>query len=141
MKIDKIGPNDYQLYIYKYNKELSEQEVRELLKKLQDKLKLKGFYRVIVCNKKIGTFIELLKIEDSYYKRVLDLKIIIENEEEVYFKTEDYFLIKELNSIKYNDKYYYGLVDDSFDKILEKVEFGEFIFGERLSVVGGLNEL
>ena len=140
MKIDKIGPNDYQLYIYKYNKELSEQEVRELLKKLQDKLKLKGFYRVIVCNKKIGTFIELLKIEDSYYKRVLDLKIIIENEEEVYFKTEDYFLIKELNSIKYNDKYYYGLVDDSFDKILEKVEFGEFIFGERLSVVGGLNE-
>ena len=108
MKIDKIGPNDYQLYIYKYNKELSEQEVRELLKKLQDKLKLKGFYRVIVCNKKIGTFIELLKIEDSYYKRVLDLKIIIENEEEVYFKTEDYFLIKELNSIKYNDKYYYG---------------------------------
>ena len=141
MKIDKIGPNDYQLYIYKYNKELSEQEVRELLKKIQDKLKLKGFYRVIVCNKKIGTFIELLKIEDSYYKRVLDLKIIIENEEEVYFKTEDYFLIKELNSIKYNDKYYYGLVDDSFDKILEKVEFGEFIFGERLSVVGGLNEL
>lgn len=141
MKIDKIGPNDYQLYIYKYNKELSEQEVRELLKKLQDKLKLKGFYRVIVCNKKIGTFIELLKIEDSYYKRVLDLKIIIENGEEVYFKTEDYFLIKELNSIKYNDKYYYGLVDDSFDKILEKVEFGEFIFGERLSVVGGLNEL
>lgn len=141
MKIDKIGPNDYQLYIYKYNKELSEQEVRELLKKLQDKLKLKGFYRVIVCNKKIGTFIELLKIEDSYYKRVLDLKIIIENEEEVYFKTENYFLIKELNSIKYNDKYYYGLVDDSFDKILEKVEFGEFIFGERLSVVGGLNEL
>lgn len=141
MKIDKIGPNDYQLYIYKYNKELSEQEVRELLKKLQDKLKLKGFYRVIVCNKKIGTFIELLKIEDSYYKRVLDLKIIIENEEEVYFKTEDYFLIKELNSIKYNDKYYYGLVDDSFDKILEKVEFGEFIFGERLSVVGGLDEL
>ena len=72
---------------------------------------------------------------------MLDLKIIIENEEEVYFKTEDYFLIKELNSIKYNDKYYYGLVDDSFDKILEKVEFGEFIFGERLSVVGGLNEL
>ncbi|MBQ3297371.1 MAG: hypothetical protein IJG97_01050 [Bacilli bacterium] len=141
MKIDKIGPNDYQLYIFKDNKELSEQEVRELLKKLQDKLKLKGFYRVIVCNKKIGTFIELLKIEDSYYKRVLDLKIIIENEEEVYFKTEDYFLIKELNSIKYNDKYYYGLVDDSFDKILEKVEFGEFIFGERLSVVGGLNEL
>lgn len=141
MKIDKIGPNDYQLYIFKDNKELSEQEVRELLKKLQDKLKLKGFYRVIVCNKKIGTFIELLKIEDSYYKRVLDLKIIIENEEEVYFKTEDYFLIKELNSIKYNDKYYYGLVDDSFDKILEKVEFGEFIFGERLSVVGGLDEL
>ena len=141
MKIDKIGPNDYQLYIFKDNKELSEQEVRELLKKLQDKLKLKGFYRVIVCNKKIGTFIELLKIEDSYYKRVLDLKIIIENEEEVYFKTDDYFLIKELNSIKYNDKYYYGLVDDSFDKILEKVEFGEFIFGERLSVVGGLNEL
>ena len=141
MKIYKIGPNDYQLYIFKDNKELSEQEVRELLKKLQDKLKLKGFYRVIVCNKKIGTFIELLKIEDSYYKRVLDLKIIIENEEEVYFKTEDYFLIKELNSIKYNDKYYYGLVDDSFDKILEKVEFGEFIFGERLSVVGGLDEL
>lgn len=141
MKIDNINESDYYLYVYNNKQRMEEKEVKELLLDLQEELDLKGFYRVSVSNKRIGTFIELFKISDSYYKKVLDLKIIIDDEEEVYFKTRDYFIIKELNTIKYSDRYYYGLVDDSFDRVLEKVEFGKFIFGEELSVVGGLNEL
>lgn len=129
MKIDKINDTDYKIYIFKYNEAMNTDIVKVLINKLKDKLKLSGFYRVIVINKKIGTFIEIVRIEKSFYKNVLDLKIIIE-EDKVYFKTDDYFKIKDMNSIKYYNNNYYVLVDDSFNNIIEKVEFGEFIFGD-----------
>lgn len=129
MKIDKINDTDYQIYIFKYNENLSIENIKVLLHKLKSRLGLNGFYRVVFSNKTIGTFIDIVRIEKSFYKDVLDLRIILEDEEEVYFKTKDYFLIKGMNYIKYLDEYYYVLVDDSFDRILEKVEFGEFIFG------------
>ena len=128
MKIDKINDTDYQIYIYKYNEKLSINDIKVLLNKLKNKLNLSGFYKVIFTNKNIGTFIEITRIEKSFYKNVLDLRII-EEDEEIYFKTDDYFVIKDMEHIKYFDKYYYVLVDNSFDKILEKVEFGEFVFG------------
>lgn len=129
MKIDKINDTDYKIYIFKYNEAMNIDIVKVLINKLKDKLKLSGFYRVIVINKKIGTFIEIVRIEKSFYKNVLDLKIIIE-EDKVYFKTDDYFKIKDMNNIKYHNNNYYVLVDDSFSDIIEKVEFGEFIFGD-----------
>ena len=58
-----------------------------------------------------------------------DLKIILNDDNEVYFKTINYLCIKDLGTIRYLDGEFYGLVDDSFDKLLEKVEFGKFIFG------------
>ena len=128
MKIDKINDTDYQIYIYKYNEKLSIDDIKVLLNKLKNKLNLSGSYKVVFTNKNIGTFIEITRIEKSSYKNVLDLRII-EEDEEIYFKTDDYFVIKDMDHIKYFDKYYYVLVDNSFDKILEKVEFGEFVFG------------
>ena len=72
---------------------------------------------------------EVKKIEDSFYRDTLDLRIIVSKDMDVYFKTIDYFLIEKMNVIKYFDKYYYALVDDFFDEIIEKVEFGDFVFG------------
>ena len=128
MKIEKINDTDYKIYYYKSidNKSLYD-EVKELIKKIQKKLKLKGFYKVIVINKNIGLFIELKRIEDSLYRNTLDLKIEIVDSE-VYYKTTDYFVIKNYSNIKYKDGMYYCIVDDSFDEILEKVEFGDFVF-------------
>ena len=128
MKIERLNESDYKIYYYKNidNKALYD-EVKELIKGIQKRLKLKGFYKAIVINKNIGLFIQLKKIEETFYKNTLDLKIEIKDLD-VYYKTEDYFVINGLSNIKYKDGMFYCVVDESFDKILEKVEFGDFIF-------------
>ena len=130
MKIEKINETDYKIYYYINN--LDEKnlynDIKELIKKIQKKLKLNGFYKVIAINKKIGLFIELKRLEDAFYRNTLDLKIDIK-EDNIYYKTNDYFIIKNMPNVRYKDGMYYCIVDDSFEEILEKVEFGEFIFG------------
>ena len=121
MKIKKLSDTDFQIYlcgnIY---------DTKEIIKQVQKLLKLQGFYKVVVVFKDIGIFLKLIKLDDSFYKDTLDLKI--ENrDEDIYFKTDDYFIISNLSRILFLNGKYYGLVDGSFDEILEKVEFGEFI--------------
>ncbi len=123
MKIYKLNDGNYKVYYYKDN-----DEVKEIIKRIQKRLKLNGFYKVLVINKKIGLFIELKRIEDNFYKNTLELKIDVKDSD-VYFKTKDYFVIKDLSNIRYKDEMYYCIVDESFDEILEKVEFGDFVFG------------
>ena len=130
MKIEKINDTDYKIYYYRniIDDKFLYNDIKELIKKIQKRLKLNGFYKVIAINKKVGLFIELKRLEDAFYKNTLDLKIEIK-EDNVYYKTSDYFVIRNVSNIKYNDGMYYCIVDDSFDEIFEKVEFGEFIFG------------
>ena len=129
MKIQRINNTDYKVYFYQYKEEESlYEDCKSLIKKLQKRLRLKGFYKVIIFPSKIGLFFQLIKVEDSLYKNILDLKIEI-SADDVYFKTNDYFLIKDFSPIRYIDGEYYCIVEESFDEILEKVEFGEFVFG------------
>ena len=128
MKINKINDTDYKIYYYKDvdHKSLYD-EVKEIIKRIQKRLKLKGLYKVIVINKEIGLFIELRRLGDTYYKDNLDLKIEFKDST-IYYKTTDYFVIKGLSDISYKEGFYYCIVDDSFDEILEKVEFGDFVW-------------
>ena len=130
MKITKINDTDYKIYYYKsiFEEKSLYSDIKELVKKIQKRLKLNGFYKVTVVSKKIGLFLELKRIEDSFYKNTLDLKIEVKDDD-IYYKTTDYFIIRDLSNIEYKDGMYYCVVDDSFDEILEKVEFGDFIFG------------
>ena len=129
MKIERINDTDYKIYYYK--NEIDENaiydEVKCIVKSIQKRLKLHGFYRIIVVYKKIGLFLILKMLEDTFYKDTLDIKIEIKDLD-VYYKTTDYFIIKGYSNIRYKDGMYYCKVDSSFDKILEKVEFGDFIF-------------
>ncbi len=131
MKIDRISDTDYRLYIFadKIDKDIVSDEIKKIVKKLQKKLKLRGFYKVITSLKDCGLFLQLVKIEDSFYRDTLDLRIVFEDDLNVYFKTNDYFIVDCSNIIRYFDENYYALVDDSFEKIIEKVEFGDFVFG------------
>lgn len=144
MNISKIGESDYLIYINgKYlekeavlTKEDIGNLVKEKLYKLKDKLFLKGFYKVIVfLNQKIGMFLEILKLEDTSIYKSLDLRIIINEDAVFYYKTLDFFLIKDCNSLRYFDGYFYCLVDDKFDELLEKVEFGNFIYGDKVIIM------
>jgi hypothetical protein len=124
MKIEKINSTDY--FIYDYFSEF--QAIIECMKR---RLSLSGFYRVLVCSHSLGTFLQIHKLEDSYYHDTLDLKIE-SSSFPIYFCTKDYFLIQSYSPVYYLEKKYYCIVDDSFDKILEKVEFGDFVFGEEI---------
>lgn len=129
MKIRKLNDTDYIIYLFS---RLEKDEIKNKIKSIQKRLKLSGFYRVKIVNKNIGCFIKLIKLDNSFYKDTLDLKIE-EVDEDIYFVTSDYFTVKEFYTIMYYDGMYYCLVDDSFDKILEKVEFGDFVFSNDIN--------
>ena len=130
MKIWKKNTTDY--YIYDYTSEMSK---KELFQKIQKRLNLKGFYRVIVTKKKIGVFMQLILIENSLYKDTLDLKIEEDETCEIYYCTEDYFLIHKSSSILFFENKYYVLVKDDFDFMIENLEFGEFVFSSSIEDV------
>ena len=123
MKIQKVNSTDYIIYIFS---NLNKEEVKEKISKIQKRLKLRGFYKVLIINKNIGCFIKLIRLEDAFYKDTLDLKIEEVNKD-IYSKRTDYFVVKNSSLVLYNDREYYALVDDSFDEIIEKVEFGDFV--------------
>lgn len=130
MKITRINDTDYNIYYYKsiFDEKSLYDDIKELVKRIQKRLKLKGLYKVIAINKKIGLFLRLERVDDAFYKNSLDLKIEIKDSL-VYYQTTDYFVLDGLSNIRYKDGMYYCIVDSSFDDILEKVEFGDFIFG------------
>ena len=117
MEIELLSSDNIKIYIYE--KIDCNADIRNVVKE----------YIVYTYYRKIGLFLNLIKIDDSLYKDSIDLKIILNDDNEVYFKTINYLCIKDLGTIRYLDGEFYGLVDDSFDKLLEKVEFGKFIFG------------
>lgn len=127
MKIDKIDIHNYNIYVY-YDLD----DIEEFIVSLKDKLKLQGFYKVYICNKKYGLFIQLVYLEEAFYADTLNLKIVELDDMKIYFKTEDYYLIKDFNKVYYYQNYYYVLIDDLVFDIYKMIEFGEFIFGDLL---------
>lgn len=141
LRIESYGKNDYKIFINSsYTKDLdylNKDEVIGFIKlfilKLKNKLSLRGFYKIRVYPKnKIGVFLDITKLDDIDLSNNLDLRVMIMYDEEYYFETDDYDVIKECNDIRYMDGLFYCVVDDSFDRILEKVEFGRFIYGKEV---------
>lgn len=135
MKIEIVNDDCYHIYIYNDYDELDENKIKDKLLLIRNILHLCGFYRVIATLKNIGLFLEIVKVAEGFRRETFDLKVIIDNDKEVYFRTKDYFLVEDTSKICYYDGEYYALVDDSFDKILEKVEYGDFVFGCSLDSV------
>ena len=139
LKIESYGKNDYKIFINSsYTKELdylNKDEliifIKKFIVKLKNKLSLRGFYKIRVYPKgKIGMFLDVTKLDDIDLTNNLDLRVMIMYDEDFYFETDDYDVIKDCNDIRYLDGLFYCVVDDSFDRLLEKVEFGKFIYGK-----------
>ena len=134
MNITLKSKNSYKIFLnslYIKNLNIKSKEalidyVKNFLMKKKQFLNLKGFYKVIVYVKeKIGLFLDIIKIEDSSFFNTLD--------REVYYETEDYFLIENAKNIFYKSKYYYCPVDENFTFDYKKLEFGRFIFGNEIT--------
>ncbi|MBQ2639762.1 MAG: hypothetical protein IJF92_03265 [Bacilli bacterium] len=139
MKIEIIDKDSVYFFInsmYISNIDLNSKEdiisfVKKLIIKYHKKLNMKGFYKAIVyTNKKVGLFIEVSKIDDSLYMNSLDLKIIVNMNEKVYFKTKEYNILPNNKKYYYN-KYFYCDVS-SVNKIIDIVDYGVFIYGNEL---------
>lgn len=131
MKFEKINETDYKIYLFNFCFNDNAEEIKKILRKLQKSLNLCGFYKVYVCNASVGLFLRLRKLDDSFYKDTLDFKIVF-LDCEIYFKTKDYFIVSDCLSVYYYDNYYYALVDNSFSDIVNKIEFGRFVYGEEI---------
>lgn len=111
------------------NKEEIISKVKDILLKVKSKLKLRGFYKIkVYCDSRVGIFIDGVRIDDSN-SNVLDLRVIVYLDCEIYFKTDDYFLIKDCKNIRYYRDNFYCLANDISD-INEVIEFGEFVYGD-----------
>ncbi len=119
------------------NKENLEKYIKELvlnIKKIYG-YKISGSYNVnIYENKKIGLIIEFIKKESfDFFPDLIDLKLNIFYDSDVYLKLDDYFLIKKYKNIYYNNNNFYIDVTDLIKKdILILSEFGKYIYGKNL---------
>ena len=140
MRVEILSDGEISIFVsssYKgicdcYEKEKLVEVVKDIVKKLKRKLKLKGFYKLkVFFNKVVGIFIRAIKIDEVEYSSVLDLRVIVYTDEDIYFETDDYFKIKDVKNVRfYNDKFY-CLVDDILN-IYKVVDWGRFIYGEEV---------
>ena len=95
-------------------------QIKELIIKLKRKYNktISGFYRVNIYETKICTIIDLIQEEEiDFLKDIIDLKIVICENEDIYLGFEDYYLFK--NRKKY----------------LKVCEFCNIVYGEELSKI------
>lgn len=139
MRVEIISPEEFNVFVNNLYLKIENYDdkdeivntVKDVISNIRGKLKLRGFYKLkVFVSKKVGLFIEGVKLEDLSYSSALDLRVVVFFDEDVYFKTDEYFVISDVSNVRYFDSSYYCLVDDIPD-ITKVVEFGEFIYGSK----------
>lgn len=115
--------------------------MKELIIKLRRKYRkdIYGFYRVDVYVKdKIGMIIDFnLEEEIDFFKDLVDLKVVVHEDVDVFLKFSDYFLFDNKKVYFFEGEYYVDIDDLSDEEFLEKLEFCKVIYGEELSDIKG----
>ena len=119
------------LYLYKNffstnNKEIITKEIKDLFIKLIKyyKLSFSGIYDVYVYeNKLYGTIIEIIKKDNLLFSPdLIDIKLKIKKDADIYLKTKDYFIFKDYKDIYYYNDCYYIKINKDYLKLVEFVE-------------------
>ena len=140
MKIEIIDDNNIYIFInscYMDHININSKEdiidfIKSIIKKNRIKLKMKGFYKVIGhFNDKVGLFLDIYKLDDNLYSNSLDIKVILNMKETIYFKTTLYDIIPINTKIYYYDNNFYFDISN-INNIYDIVEYGEFIYGDRI---------
>ena len=115
--------------------------MKELIIKLRRKYRkdIYGFYKVDVYVKdKIGMIIDFtLEEEIDFFRDLVDLKVVVHEEADVFLKFSDYFLFDTKKVYFFEGEYYVDIDDLSDEEFLEKLEFCKVIYGEELSDIKG----
>ena len=141
MKIEWIGKSGYNIFVTKqyvkdidvFNKDEIVKFIKKYIFKLRSKLKLCGFYKIkVYVHKSVGLFLEISKLDDLDLSSALDLRIVVFYDEVVYYETDDYFLIDTCNDIRFYNGKFFCIVDDKFNDLIGKCDFGRFIYGKEI---------
>ena len=136
MKIKIIDSEKIVLYLYNYffknlEKESIKTEIKNIFLKLIQKyqIKISGIYDVLVYeNLKYGTVLEINKKEELlFHQDLIDIKVKIIIDCNVYLKTTDYFILEKYNNVYYKDSFYYINILD-IDNILSLIEYVDIIY-------------
>lgn len=115
--------------------------MKELIIKLRRKYRkdIYGFYKVDVYIKdKIGMIIDFnLEEEVDFFRDLVDLKVVVHEEADVFLKFSDYFLFDNKKVYFFEEEYYVDINDVSDKEFLEKLEFCNLVYGEELSDIKG----
>lgn len=140
MKIELVSKDSFNIFInIGYFKEVKFNDkdniidiVKDFILKMRHKLKMSGFYKVkVYVNKKVGMFLDIIKIEDIEFSNNIDLRVIVCLNEDIYFETDDYYILPNDIKMRYFHGKYYVNVND-VDNIYNILEFGRFIYGNQL---------
>ncbi len=146
MRIEYTNDENFTIYLYDKNKLKTIDEIKKDPEKffksifliLKDKYKfyLEGLYKLeLFPCKYYGIVIEISKEEDEFYEKYIDgvdLKIKINQEENVLYEIDDIFLecLKEHIIFKSNDKFYLMFDKQPTNKeILSIIEHSKIIYG------------
>lgn len=109
--------------------------VKNIIIKYKSKLNMRGFYKVkVLVKEKIGLFIDIIRLDDNEYSNIVDLKVIVNKDKKIYFKTYNYDVLPKNINIYYSDNCFYCDVED-IDNMNDVVEFGEYIYGRDINYV------
>ena len=145
MKIVVLDDN-FIIYKLKNNLDidnLSKEEIERNIKKILIYVKkrylksISGFYNVILySNKKYGLILEVNKESDlDFFPDLVDIKLKIVSDFDIYLKFDDYFLIKDYE-VYYYDNYFYVNIDDLSNKdIICLSDYYEITYGEGLDKI------
>ena len=134
MKFEKLG-KEYYVFIdkcyvdnvdYDDKKSISD-FVKIFIFRYRIKMNLNGFYKVkVYSNKYVGLFLEIFCLEENEYPNTLDLRILVYLNHDVYYLSDDYFIVNNFSEIYYSENKFYCLVDKEVDVSI--LEFGNFIY-------------
>lgn len=135
------------VFIYKnINEYLKEkEEIEENIKKIlinikkNYKKKISGYYKIkIYQNKNYGIILEIEKEEDfDFFPDVVDLKVELEEDSNIYLKVDDYFLINDLSKqiYTYDNNYYINVNELEKKEIILLSDFYKLIYGKELEKI------
>lgn len=143
MKVEVIDKNNLLIYINNVffkkdiwdDREKIVQQIKTFIVKIKNnyKIRLRGFYKVRVFpNKKIGTFIEMEKIDEEDYDSI-ELRIIVDFDEPIYFIFDNYEDVPNNTNYIYYKDYYYVNINNTSEDILSFVEKGKVTYKKAIS--------
>ena len=142
MRVETISDEYIKIFInlfYIDSFDISKNELGLRIKKILDKVNLRyrlyldGFYKVnCYINKKLGIFIDLIKIDDNEFSKGVDYRIVIYDNNKFYMKCDD-IDVDNYTIKKYNNNFYIDI--DSVNN--NDIDISNIVYGKDADKIYG----